>query len=105
MILRCRVESDNWIAIQLEEMVKGKLKIIPIEETRELIDVPTPVGQQVWSDRWSFKDNRESAPFHQILPCPQCGVPEDKNHDPLKHIDPSLGHICGQGNCPEWCKS
>lgn len=31
------------------------------------------------------------APFAQILPCPQCGVVTDKNHDVLKHINPTLG--------------
>lgn len=31
------------------------------------------------------------APFAQVLPCPQCGVVADKNHDVLKHIDSTLG--------------
>jgi hypothetical protein len=99
MILRCQVVDDVWwLALQLEEVVKGKLKIIPIGETNELIDTPTVVSFQ-------GVDQRYSPPYFQILPCPQCGVSEDNNHDPLKHMDPNLGHVCGQGNCPDWCKS
>ena len=30
-------------------------------------------------------------PFAQILPCPYCGVLEDKGHDLQLHINPSLG--------------
>ena len=37
------------------------------------------------------EDVRALPPFLQILPCPYCGVSEDRSHDPLKHIDPRLG--------------
>lgn len=90
MILRCKVEGNDWIAVQLEEMVKGKLKIIPIEETSDLINTPQIAAKQVWTDRWTVQDLREEAPYYQILPCPYCGVVEDKNHDPLKHVDTHL---------------
>lgn len=37
------------------------------------------------------KDLRTEPPFYQILPCPYCGVEEDRNHDPLKHVHSELG--------------
>jgi hypothetical protein len=37
------------------------------------------------------EDLRAGAPFYQLLPCPYCGVEEDRGHDPLKHVDPRLG--------------
>lgn len=36
-------------------------------------------------------DMRENPPFHQIIPCPHCGIREDSKHDPLKHTNPKLG--------------
>jgi len=39
----------------------------------------------------TFVDRRAhlgySPPFLQILPCPYCGVTEDRNHDVLAHVD------------------
>jgi len=40
-----------------------------------------------------FYDLRDKAPFLQILPCPFCGVKEDKNHNAHKHIDTHLKTI------------
>jgi hypothetical protein len=36
-------------------------------------------------------DLRNNPPFYTILPCPWCGVEEDRNHKPLDHVDPRLG--------------
>jgi len=72
-VLRCDVKNGVWwIAKQLED---GK-KITPVE--------PTVVAFQ-------GEDIRESPPFWQILPCPNCGVETDKNHDASKHIYAEFG--------------
>lgn len=36
-------------------------------------------------------DLRVKAPFLVMVPCPYCGVLNDKGHDPLRHVDPFLG--------------
>ncbi len=36
-------------------------------------------------------ERRAKPPFYQLIPCPYCGVKEDRNHLPLKHVDPRLG--------------
>ena len=36
-------------------------------------------------------DLRKNPPFYQILPCPYCGVEEDRGHIALDHVDPRFG--------------
>lgn len=36
-------------------------------------------------------DDFRDPPFYQIIPCPLCGVVEDKNHDASLHVNPALG--------------
>lgn len=38
-------------------------------------------------------DVRPSPPFWTILPCPYCGVQQDRDHDPLLHVDKRLGTL------------
>lgn len=71
-VLRCVVKDVWHIAQQLED---GK-KITPVE--------PVVVAFQ-------GEDVRNAPPYLQILPCPQCGVATDRNHDPLKHVYVGLG--------------
>ena len=35
--------------------------------------------------------DKRNPPFFQILPCPYCGVMEDRDHDPWLHVNPKLG--------------
>lgn len=37
-------------------------------------------------------DLRPAPPYYQILPCPYCDA-DGAAHDPLKHVDPSLGTL------------
>ncbi len=89
MILRCRVEGDNWIPIQFEEKLKGgNIKILTVEETQDLFYTPPVVASLLEepSQEKVVVDLRIDPPYYQILPCPYCGVEEDKDHNPLKHI-------------------
>lgn len=36
-------------------------------------------------------DLREAPPYLAMSPCPYCCVTGDRDHDPVKHIDPFLG--------------
>ena len=36
-------------------------------------------------------DHRPRPPYFQILPCPYCGVEEDRGHEPRLHVDRRLG--------------
>lgn len=79
-LLHCRVIAGTWIPLAIED-----------EEVCTLFDkLQEPVaitldGQVV--------DCRKQPPFLQILPCPQCGVKKDRNHDLLMHVDKRLGTI------------
>ena len=33
------------------------------------------------------------APFKQLLPCPWCGVTEDRGHNGALHVDEDLGAV------------
>jgi hypothetical protein len=35
----------------------------------------------------TFRDHRKKPPFLQILPCPYCGVTEDRGHVTSKHVN------------------
>jgi hypothetical protein len=37
-----------------------------------------------------YRDFRKKPPFTQILPCPYCGVTEDRGHDPRAHVNTHL---------------
>jgi hypothetical protein len=64
---------DVWhIAYQTED--KGKI---------------APVKEEVVA--FQGEDIRQSPPYLQCIPCPQCGTDEDRKHDPLKHIYVELG--------------
>lgn len=40
---------------------------------------------------YSDVHDMRSPPFLQILPCPYCGVAEDRDHDLNLHVNPKLG--------------
>lgn len=40
---------------------------------------------------YSDVHDMRNPPFLQILPCPYCGVNEDKDHDLSLHVNPKLG--------------
>lgn len=72
MIVRARIVDVWHVVYQTED--KGKI---------------TPVKEEVVA--FQGEDERQNPPYYQILPCPQCGVETDKNHDPLKHVYVELG--------------
>ena len=43
-------------------------------------------GQYLGDSDKTFYDYRKAAPYYQILPCPYCGVTEDRGHHGLSHI-------------------
>ena len=57
--------------------------VVSYTETGEAVALRLPSGRAV--------DLRVTPPFLVMNPCPYCGAMNDKGHDPLKHVDPSLG--------------
>jgi hypothetical protein len=43
-------------------------------------------------------DHRQRPPFAQILPCPYCGVTDDRGHEPRLHVDRRLGIVTAGGD-------
>lgn len=43
------------------------------------------------SCEYSDVHDHRQPPFIQILPCPYCGVLEDREHDPRLHVNKKLG--------------
>jgi uncharacterized C2H2 Zn-finger protein len=70
----------QWVAIAIEDKEKAML----LRDNIPIFDV-FPGGDKI--------DLRINPPFLTILPCPYCGVSEDRNHDPLKHINKALGKL------------
>jgi hypothetical protein len=62
---------------------------------------PHILGGAVWThyDKTIFcvhhdgrkEDLRKAPPYLAMSPCPYCGVTGPRAHDPLKHVDPTLG--------------
>jgi hypothetical protein len=90
--LLCRVEEVShtgtlqWIPIQ---KVDGK-KITPITDNvvalNKFID-----PKRDKKNLPNIMDMRSGGPFLQLIPCPYCGTEKDSQHDPIKHINHSLG--------------
>jgi len=79
-VMRCRIET---IAGALEH--RGLLRRFKDVVSGELVfEVIGP------EDARFYRDYRKKSPFLQILPCPYCGVAEDRGHDPKKHINTHL---------------
>ena len=83
-ILHCRIVINalgvkQYIPVSLND--KGKSTPINIGDI--VVFNVFPSGAKI--------DMRGKAPFYQILPCPYCDSPDDRNHNELAHIDDRLG--------------
>ena len=94
-VLRCTVttigKAKLWVPTHLQD---GK-KLTPLEDQDAVFMVDA--GEPGRSDQDPVKaDLRKHPPFYQILPCPYCGVEEDRNHEVLLHVDSRLGTPIGK---------
>jgi hypothetical protein len=71
-----------WIPVAMRDD-KGHKTIL--EQGREAIFMMFGTGEKA--------DLRKVPPFIQILPCPYCGVTEDRGHHALSHVDHRLGTL------------
>jgi hypothetical protein len=80
-VVRCKVDKTVTGGVNIEFW-------FPLDNpTKAIFMVDRSVTPAVKADL------REHPPFYHILPCPYCGVEEDRNHKPLDHVDPRLGPI------------
>ena len=64
-------------------IINNKGKKLELSPGQEAVFMVFGTGEKV--------DLRKLPPFHQLLPCPFCGVKEDHDHIALAHVDSRLG--------------
>lgn len=110
-ILRCRIHVFDGVtyyypfAEESEKVAKLITTNLPVfrtylstsSETEDLLMGPKDEGEESvnYLDGVVREDLRLDPPYYNIVPCPYCGVKEDRGHDPMKHINPALGEKVG----------